>query len=129
MKHFISSFLCLVVGVSAGWFMVRGRVKTELDANMTRTVIMNVSSREGQERTFTASGLRMIADQYLADHHTAVQRDGIGLVVHTKHMDVDSHPIFATIVYFRGDQGCHAVDIGPDGIAVRGYAIETANPN
>jgi hypothetical protein len=126
MRYFISSILCLLIGVTVGWFMVHSRVETEVDANMMRVVIMGVTTGNGHEETYTESGLRDIAEQYLREHHVTVRRDDLGLIVHMKSMDVDSHPIFATVVFGRGDLARHAVDIGTDGTAIREYAIEPA---
>jgi hypothetical protein len=131
MKYIIPSILCLVIGVTAGRFMVHSHVDAEADANMTHVVIMSVPTGDGHERTYTEAGLRRIAEQYLSDHHVTIHRDGIGLAVHMKPMDVDSHPIFATVLFFEGGQANpnHAVDIGADGTAIRDYAIEPAKTN
>ena len=109
--------------------MVHSRVEAEVDETMLHVVIMRVPTGDGHENTYTESGLQRIAEQYLHDHHVTVHRDGIGLVVHMKYMDVDSHPIFATVVFSKGGQANHAVDIGPDGTAIRDYAIEPAKLN
>ena len=129
MKYIITSIFCLVVGMAAGWYMVHSRMEVEVEANMTQVVIMRVASGDGQERTYTETRLRNIAEQYLYDHHVTVHRDGIGLIVHMKPMDVGSHPIFATVVFSEGGQDNHAVDIGADGTAIRDYVIEPAKPN
>jgi len=126
MRYFISSFLCLLIGVTIGWFMVHSHVEAEVDANMTHVVIMGVATGNGHEETYTESGLRDIAEQYLREHHVTVRWDDIGLIVHMKNVDVDSHPIFATVVFGQGDLASHAVDIGTDGTAIREYAIEPA---
>jgi hypothetical protein len=129
MKHIIPSILCLVVGVTVGRYMLHSHVEAQVDTNMTNVVIMRVPTGDGHEQTYTEIGLRDIAERYLSDHHITFHRDGVGLIVHMKPMDVDSHPIFATIVFSKGGQANHAVDIGPDGTAIRDYAIEPAKLN
>ena len=108
--------VCLVAGFAMGWYLARTRV----DADTSPVTIMPAPTGDGHVRAYSPFGLQNIAEEYLRDHHIAIQRDGVSVTV-----QMDSKQPFATVYFLKSSTPIHAVEISADGTAIRDYPCQT----